>query len=1421
MRYILSIFLFFSLYSLSAQTEINVKLKTTPSTLRAYFQQNQNKQINATARAAKTNLGYSFLSKLAYIQPLAMSEKSAPLKDIFTLHFEEGNKSLILNELNASGQFEFVAENKKVKLDLIETTEPNDDSLSQQWYHKYIQTFEAWNISKGKSDVVIGVIDTGIDYGHPDLEGQVAIRNAEDINQNGTFEAWRSDTTINGKTGDFDGIDQDGNGFVDDVIGYDFVDAPRNPIGGDYLDQDPNPSDEHFHGTFVSGIIVAKDNNKLGGVGVAPNCKVLVLRAFDAGGSGEDDDISRAIVYAADNGVKILNFSFGDAYPSEMMHEAIKYAYSKGVVMIGSAGNGTGDDLHYPSGFDEVISVSATAAYNGNETIWQATSYGLTVSLAAPGSGVFSTTLRDSVRGKWVEYTTASGTSASAPMVSAAVGLIFAQKGEVSPQQARGMLINGADDILYEGWDHYTGGGRLNVFKTLQVSGGSNVQILSPDNDSGSAKDSAYVVATILEPEMTKYSLSFQKGTEGNPDWQIIVDEQHTQIFQDTIALWNLAGLAEGEYTLRLRVERTDGFATEDRIRFIRDKSTPEMMVKTAAPIWDNNERKMFFLFRSSDQGKQKLHYRPLNSTSDFSEILFDRTTRNGEFLLDKSNISSGDYEFYLSCTNPSGIVGQSPLDTFTFASANVEMSGYNVLKYTLPMGTFLNQPFDFDNDGKKEVVLNQYDSRLNFGKLMFYEYNASNFIAADSVRIRPVLLPKDVKDIDGNGTLELLCNVNDSTFILTPSAAGKYPIETVQYTRNGNNLYPSRFADVDKDGTYELIMKNFKDHFVYNKAGNEFLEGAKLTDTTGNYLGSIAPRTLFADFDNDGKMEIVYGDYDGDFIIYEYDSPNKFNINYIDTTDIFKAGEYLTQGDFDGDGKMEFFVITHTLPGMKNADIEYDAAYLQLRIFKATGDNQYEKVWEDYLYDLDTDEYNAATAGNIDTDAADEIIITSFPRTYLLDYQNGAYKMAWFSYGHLATHHIIGDFNGNGVAEFGLGRGDSTFFYEMDFNYNGPQVVTSLEGWVRGKDSTTLVWQKVPNATQYVVLRFNYDDLNEFPMIDSTTNNFYYDNTAYFGKRYIYALQSENLSLNTPYSDYSNAILLRPHTRNTIQNVDVINEHQISVRFHEDMIDREADKPKFLLNGKHTPLAILPKGNKELILSFAEPFDEGVNQLVIDSMLLDVEVGMLGYHANVASFTYENVFTPHLFLTNWAALNEKEAKLSFNFPLSNDVFETKNYTVAPYGSLISVEAIQNDPNSIKVKVDKAVLGAVGYSTSITIQNVTATNGAKILVGEGNTATFSGNKDALANVYSYPNPVRKNDIMSGMRFANLTKHATIHIYTLSGRFINKVIETDGDGGVDWDMKDESGTHIGTGVYWYKVSAEDAKDFIGKFSVVED
>ena len=114
------------------------------------------------------------------------------------------------------------------------------------------------------------------------------------------------------------------------MIGYDFVHQTRNIPDGDYLFEDPDPLDDNRHGTTVSGVISAKADNFYGGAGLAHDCKLVVLRAFAADGSAEDDDIARALVYAADNGVQVLNLSFCDIVPSSIMQAAIQYAYDQG-----------------------------------------------------------------------------------------------------------------------------------------------------------------------------------------------------------------------------------------------------------------------------------------------------------------------------------------------------------------------------------------------------------------------------------------------------------------------------------------------------------------------------------------------------------------------------------------------------------------------------------------------------------------------------------------------------------------------------------------------------------------------------------------------------------------------------------------------------------------------------------------------------------------------------------------------------------------------------------------------------------------------------------------------------------------------------------------------------------------------------------
>jgi subtilisin family serine protease len=208
---------------------------------------------------------------------------------------------------------------------------------------------------------MVGVIDTGIDYNHPDLAANV----------------WTNPLEIPGN-----GIDDDGNGYVDDVHGYDFV------------NRDGDPMDDHGHGTHVAGTIAAVANNGIGVAGVSWHAKVMALKFLDAGGSGWVSDAVEALNYATDMGAKITNNSWGGGEYSTALRDAIAAANSAGAVFVAAAGNSANNNdatPFYPAGY-EGPNVIAVAATDASDTLAVFSNFGRnTVQLGAPGVGIYST----------------------------------------------------------------------------------------------------------------------------------------------------------------------------------------------------------------------------------------------------------------------------------------------------------------------------------------------------------------------------------------------------------------------------------------------------------------------------------------------------------------------------------------------------------------------------------------------------------------------------------------------------------------------------------------------------------------------------------------------------------------------------------------------------------------------------------------------------------------------------------------------------------------------------------------------------------------------------------------------------------------------------------------------------------------------
>jgi subtilisin family serine protease len=339
-------------------------------------------------------------------------------------------------ELTGQAGIEWAEPNYIFRLDLVP-----DDPLyltNQSAALSRIQMPAAWDLTLGRPEVVIAVLDTGVDITHPDLVEAI----------------W----TNPGETPD-NGVDDDANGFVDDVHGWDFA-AGDNDV-----------ADDHGHGTHVAGIAAARTNNGIGVAGVAGRATLMPVDVF-GGGIGTYEDLIRAIVYATDNGAHVINMSLGASSYSRGEEMAVNYAWERGVVVVAAAGNTCQYESppnnskppclsdHYPAAHRNVIAVAATTA---GDVLASFSTRGTFVDVAAPGVGIYSTFPGGG-------YGSLSGTSMATPHVSGLAALVLSRNPYLSPDQVRLLIELGTEDLGPKGPDIYFGYGRIDARRTLEMT---------------------------------------------------------------------------------------------------------------------------------------------------------------------------------------------------------------------------------------------------------------------------------------------------------------------------------------------------------------------------------------------------------------------------------------------------------------------------------------------------------------------------------------------------------------------------------------------------------------------------------------------------------------------------------------------------------------------------------------------------------------------------------------------------------------------------------------------------------------------------------------------------------------------------------------------------------------------------------------
>ncbi len=332
------------------------------------------------------------------------------------------------------------------------TETPDDPGFPDQWAHQVMESEKAWDVVTGSSDVNVAVIDTGIHYTHEDLSENIWFNDGEDMDVFGLFDP-----------NDVNNVDDDDNGYIDDVIGYDFAGEQPEETPEDEPDPDPDPNDFDGHGTHVAGIIGAVGNNAIGITGVNWNTSLAALKVFpDEGETASFADLISAVEYADDMEFDVANMSLGSYGYVDAMRTALNNASD--TLFIASAGNDgldTDTNLHFPSGYDldNIISVMATNEFDQPAGF---TNYGLTsVDLAAPGVGILSTYLNQG-------YTNMSGTSMAAPQVAGAAALLLSQSPDLTIPQVR-LRILSAVDRLDSLEDLCVTEGRLNLYLITEM----------------------------------------------------------------------------------------------------------------------------------------------------------------------------------------------------------------------------------------------------------------------------------------------------------------------------------------------------------------------------------------------------------------------------------------------------------------------------------------------------------------------------------------------------------------------------------------------------------------------------------------------------------------------------------------------------------------------------------------------------------------------------------------------------------------------------------------------------------------------------------------------------------------------------------------------------------------------------------------
>ncbi len=398
----------------------------------------------------------------------------------------------------------------------------------------------AWFVSSIQIDHRVSLFQDTLDWGVDDVDAEQVWGGAEDAVD-----------VVQGNP--------DGSGvkvaILDTGIDYTHPDLDDVYAGGhDFVDDDNDPKDENGHGTHCAGIVAAEDNGE-GVIGVAPHASIYAVRVLDAYGSGYTSDIIAGIDWAIDNGMDVISMSLGGGSYDSAFNDAVNRAYNAGIVVVAASGNDGKNQISYPAAYDNAIAVGAI---DKDHQLASFSNYGPEQEVVAPGVDIYSTmptysvTLTSWWYGYSKNYDTMSGTSMACPMVAGVVALILSANHDLTPAQVRDILHTTSTDLGPSGWDERYGYGEVNAPAAVDAAGGGS----TPPDTTPPAKVTGLTATTLSS---TQIKLTWDANTESDLD-HYNVYRDGTKIAETTDTTYTDSGLSPGTtYTYEVSAVDTSG----------------------------------------------------------------------------------------------------------------------------------------------------------------------------------------------------------------------------------------------------------------------------------------------------------------------------------------------------------------------------------------------------------------------------------------------------------------------------------------------------------------------------------------------------------------------------------------------------------------------------------------------------------------------------------------------------------------------------------------------------------------------------------------------------------------------------------------------------------------------------------------------